>query len=150
MDLDLIRQVNKLRQDVDGLIKPEVNRWVAWVPTVTQGVAITKTVTYANYTVLGNTVIASASLALTSAGTAASAINISVPLTPATGVQLVGSFFFVDTSTSVSYAGALFWVVASTTMFLRTNTVIGNFGNAPGVTIASGDVMNISLTYERA
>jgi hypothetical protein len=57
--------------------------WTSWTPTVTQAGSITKTVTYARYIKLGRLVIAQAYLAITGAGSSATAVTVSLPVTAA-------------------------------------------------------------------
>lgn len=57
--------------------------WSTWTPTITQGVAVTKTVTYGKYIQIGKLVVAICNLAITSNGSVGSAILLSYPVTPA-------------------------------------------------------------------
>ena len=125
--------------------------WTSYTPTVTQGVAITKTVSYAKYARVNKTVIVSVSLALTSAGTAANVISVTLPLTclNTSSFTTIGSGFFYDTSTQTPYPLAV--AQASTSCFFWSSTAGGNFfGAVPGITIANGDYMGFTIAYEVA
>ena len=59
---ELIRQMNRMQQEIDSLVKPEVGTagstvWTDWTPTVTQSGSVTITVDYARYTKIDDTAI---------------------------------------------------------------------------------------------
>lgn len=152
-DLELIKQITRLQRQVDGLIKPEVGRWVDWTPTVTQLGAVTATVIYARYELSGNTVNAQMRLDITSAGTIANAIIIGgVPaaISPANvgSINVIGNGIVHDISTVV-YEGSLVAVGASDWRFLVSG--VNNYiGITPSFALASGDAISFQATYERA
>lgn len=123
--------------------------WAAWTPTWTQSATITKTITRATYTRFGRMITAYFNLTATSAGTAANAVNISnLPVAAATGAPIVGSWWYLDAGTTV-YVGSTHGISTTSVEF----TVSGNanpFGVTPGLTIASGDVFQATVTYEAA
>jgi len=125
--------------------------WTSYTPTVTQGVAITKTITYAKYARVNKTVIVSVSLALTSAGTASSILTVSLPLTSlnTSSFTTVGQAFFYDASAATPYP--LVSAAASTSVAFWSTTAGGNFfGAIPAVTVANGDFIGFTVAYEVA
>ncbi len=125
--------------------------WTSYTPTWTQSAAITKTVNYAKYNQVQKTVWVSMSMAATSAGTAANAIAVSLPVTAATSLSVaIGSGSFYDSSPAGHYAGAAI-LLSSTTVGLYTSaSTTGAVGVTPAVTVASGDQIFLSLCYEAA
>jgi hypothetical protein len=78
-----------------------------WTPTVTQGVTVTKTVTYAKYCRLGPLVYLCANMTITSAGTNGSVIAVSnLPVQVAFGV--VYGTAIVDNAGTAYYIGAAY------------------------------------------
>ncbi len=150
-ELDLIKQITKLQRQVDGLIKPEVGRWVDWTPTVTQGVAVTVTIGYAKYVVIDNAVFMRVALNITSAGTAGSVIQVGgVPTAVQPGFigSDIGEGRVFDAGTA-HYVGALVAVGASD--FRIMAHAQGNYiGAAPSFALASGDAIYFTAFYERA
>jgi len=151
-DMELVKQINNLQRQVNNLIKPEVGRWVDWTPTVTQGVAVTVTVTYARYVVMDNTVIMVARLGVTSAGTGGSNIVIAglptaiqVANTDALGV--IGTGVISDTGVA-TYQGALIAAGANDLRVIAHNTS-AYIGTSPSFALASEDVISFQAAYER-
>lgn len=127
--------------------------WRDWTPAVSQGAAITTTVTYAKYRTLGKVAFVNARLAFTSAGTGGSSIQIAglpsaIEMILGGDGDLVGTFYFQDTGTAHYFGG----VRPNGTTGLRfvTNTATNNFGANPAVTIANGDTMGLNLVYRIA
>jgi hypothetical protein len=129
--------------------------WTSYTPTVTQGVAVTATVNEARYARVNKIVIVKAHLSLTSAGTASSVIVCSLP-TGLNAVNTTGVFrptaglgLFYDTSTTTQY---LLGCQASAGGMQFVSDVVGgnNFGATPAVTIANGDFLAFTITYEVA
>lgn len=150
---DIVRQLTGLQRDVDGLIKPEVSRWQTWTPTVTQGVAVTVTVNYARYVVIGQTVVMMIRLSCTSAGTAGSVISIGgqgaiIQPTNTSGVTVIGSGIINDTSAGTNYQGAIIAFGATDWRFI-INLSTAYLGSNPALTLASGDAISFVASYER-
>lgn len=153
LENELVRQINSLQKQVDALVKPEVSRWMDWTPTITQGVAVTKTITYARYVAIGNTIVLQTRLAVTSAGTAGQAIIIGgIPINIANSGDLtyvVGIGTILDVS--VAYYGGLSVAAESaTTLSFTGYTVANRMGISPNFGLANGDVISFQATYERA
>lgn len=152
-DIDaLIRQINALEQRLDELVLPEVGRWIDWTPTVTQGVAVTRTISYARYIVMSDAVHMVVRLAITSAGTAANAIVIAgIPTTIApaniAGLGTIGSFIMLDSGVA-RYVGIVLPVGANDFRFW-TDPNVNYVGITPGITLASGDDISFQATFER-
>jgi len=141
----------------DVLTAAELNgigeAWTSYTPTVTQGVAVTNTPVYAKYAQVNKIVLVQVILALTSAGTAASVISVSLPNTPIVNslFGVAGSAMFYDLSASKPYV--LYPVLTNAPRVVQfwDNTSSGNFfGNSPGITSANGDVVTFSIMYEVA
>lgn len=125
--------------------------WLDWIPALTQGVAVTKTVARARYTRIGRTVIAQFSLAATSAGTAGQNVIVGLPVAAAVGSGvMLGAAHFYDASAATRYV-IVADLASSTTVWFVHDTGGGNvFGVTPGVTLASGDEIRGTFTYEAA
>jgi hypothetical protein len=123
--------------------------WPSYTPTVTQGVEVTKTVTYSEYIQIGKTVIWKFRLDLTSAGTATAAVVLSLPVTAETQSCHGGGFWY-DASSGNPYSGIVIIPASSTSVnFLVTSALQANvFGDTE--TLASGDVLAGGLTYQAA
>lgn len=154
MNLDeLIQQVTRLRQDVDGLIKPEVGRVISWTPTVTQSVSVTCTINNAHYMVLGTIVIVQVRLAITSAGTTNNPIVIggqpAIMQPVYSGVShVIGAINILDSGTA-NYSGSL--IAVGATDFRGIADGLGNYiGSTPNFALASGDVISFIAVYQRA
>ena len=125
--------------------------WETYTPTLTQGVAIAKTVNYARYCQIQTTVIVEV-LLTTTAGGLGGAIIVSFPsgLTPVTlgETRAVGSFLIRDTGTAY-YSGTC---IANTSGFygLAYGSTSNMGNNTPAFTIISNDQISISVTYEVA
>ena len=92
----------------------KLGAWTSYTPTVTQGVAVSKTVTYAKYVKLGRTVIGNMLLAITSSGTVSTQITVTTPVTAAqAGNIAIGQAYFYDGTRNVPLTG----VLSSTTAF---------------------------------
>ena len=127
--------------------------WTSYTPTVSQGVAVTCTVSYAKWAQVNKIVIVQANLVLTSAGTGGSVIAVSLPNTPSRDsvFALVGSAMFLDESASKVYnllpvttgspRNLSFWDVAANGNF---------FGATPNVAAANTDKLNFAVAYEVA
>lgn len=123
--------------------------WSGWVPTLTQGATLTKTVLNARYTQVNKTVWGSVAVTITSAGTAANAILIGLPVAALASSGLtIGSFEYVVTATT-NYTGIV--QLASTgTAFLVVTSSTNNFGVNPAVTAANTHSLSYSFMYEAA
>lgn len=148
--IELIRRITNLEEELDKLVKPEVGRWVAWTPTVTQGVSVTATVSYARCILSNNTVTLTTLLTATSAGTAGTAIVVSgLPYSIAntSAFSAIGSGVIVDAGVAV-YAGI---AVAAGANDIRVIYPGSNYiGVIPNFALANTDVISIAATYEVA
>lgn len=127
--------------------------WVDYTPTLTQGVAVGKTVTYARYVQSGTLVIAQIQLAVTGTGTPGSEIHIGLPVAPAGPPLLpVGHGAISDDSDAVLYNGVA-WLGAGSYVSLigpaLTSIPVGHFGQATFIdALTSPDAVTIEVAYE--
>jgi len=121
--------------------------WQDWTPTITQGSAVSKTVTVARYTQIGDTIHAYAKLAITGSGTASNTITMSLPATAAGTGYGGGSWWHFDTG-AVNRTGFTDLQSASLLRFFVTDD--GNPYGSISPTLASGDIFTVSFTYEAA
>ena len=125
--------------------------WNTFSPVIDQSGTITYTNNYSKYVMIGKTVHFQCSLVATSAGGAATAITVSLP------VNANGTTVFKNSG------GASFYDASAATMqVLQTNTggasvafvsdTSGgnNFGALPAITVGVGDYINLAITYEAA
>lgn len=127
-------------------------------PTLAQGAStnITKTVTYAKYAVESTGVVNFwAELSATAAGTAGSAITVSLPVTAHTDAvgQVVGGGFYNDGGTQ--YQAIAYLASATTVALLSTHGTASSstddpIGVNPNIAVASGDIINLAISYEAA
>lgn len=154
LEQELVKQINSLQKQVDGLIKPEVGRWKDWIPTVTQLGAVAVTVIYARYIIVVDTVIIQALLAITAGGTIGNAIVIGgvpaviAPANPTGAYSIIGAGFMHDASPGVHYHGALMAAGASDFRII-TNLSNSYLGIDPAVALANGDTLSFIASYER-
>ena len=122
--------------------------WTSYTPTLTQTATVTKTVTRAVYCKIGRLVIAQVQLAVTSAGTSGGAVLIGLPVTAAASGIMCGSMSISSTGTSVYTHGP---ALANTTSVFGMLSTAGNYyGINPSTALASGNVIQATLTYEAA
>jgi hypothetical protein len=132
--------------------------WQDYTPTWTQNATITKTVNWARYTKLNKWVQVSIKMTATSAGTANNVIKVGLPVNAATNNGVIGSLLVTDQDTSTSATRLAFFDSASTVKFynqaggidLATEAWGQTGGGNVAITIASGDVVYVQLTYEAA
>jgi hypothetical protein len=123
---------------------------IDFVPTLTQGVTVTKTTTYARYEKVGRWVTAQGVLACTSAGTANTAIQIGIPagLTAVQTLVPVGLVWWIASGVYYPVPAAL----GTTTTFV--GLILGsalNLGQTSGTfdnQIASGDTIAFNIRFE--
>jgi hypothetical protein len=126
---------------------------LTWTPTVTQGVAVTVTVNEATYRRTGRWIEATAVLTATSAGTASTAIVISLPVASksAYGIYSQLGTGLVATASNQELSGFAYWA-STTTMRLGSITALGSattyIGTSGWGTIVNTTVLSLSLRYE--
>jgi hypothetical protein len=137
------------------LAKIAAEAWTSYVPTLTQGVEVTVTVTYSKYEQRGKTVTWNFWLAITTAGTSGQAFELTLPVEAAVS-QITGSAGYYDAASSeASPPGSalrksLTAVGISTTeiAFEQSGTNASLLGGS--FAAANGDVLHGSITYEAA
>jgi hypothetical protein len=138
--------------DVNLYLAGEGGSWTTFTPQIDQVTTnIAKTVTYSRYGRWGRMIVFNFRMALTAGGTAGTAIEVTLPVTAAIGEGAsCGAGRVYDLSTTTSYGGA--WRIVSTTrMWFSGDWSAGTgWGNAPNIALASGDILEGSITYEAA
>ncbi len=157
MSDELVKRLNELQRQVDNLIKPELGRWVTIVPSLYQAAAVAATVNYARAFVENRKATVMVRLTATAAGTAGNNIYILLPATliPASGIlttQPLGTAFYLDTG-AAHYQGIAAYIadvggLPAIAMFNDTTTDGNVIGVNPAVTVASGDVFSLDVTFE--
>lgn len=151
---ELVKQINSLQKQIDGLIKPEVGRSVDWTPVVTQTVNVVVNVNRATYQLRENWIKIMCNLTVTGAGTAGTVIEVSGwpatinAVTPGTYAP-VGVGAVLDSGVNV-YEGIAHFNTAVTAMRFYWQPT-GNFiGVNPNFGLANTDEIYIDCSWEIA
>lgn len=139
--------IGHIHDDADGT---RAFAWVSFTPTWTQGAAVTHTVKYARYCLVGKVAFVRVHLVATGAGTAGNGMAIGgIPAVAAikqtaANVPTVGAFTYLDSGTGY-YVGSVVTSTASAVVMYRdgASTLFG-----AAITAASGDEVSINLSYE--
>lgn len=125
--------------------------WTDWTPTITQSVSVTATVNFARYTIIGNTVITQARLAVTSAGTTNNAIIIGGMPTAMSQANIPSEIgiIIINNAGTGFYVGMLV-VAAANDWRGRAHLETNYIGITPNFALASGDFIGFQAAYERA
>lgn len=126
-------------------IGPVHGAFTAYTPAVVQGVSVTSTNGGSGYVRLGRLIIGWFSVEATSAGTAANAITVTVPVAGTSGLA-VGTGHVVDASPSTTYTRFLRMASTTTVNFTTDAVELG----ASTLTLASGDTIRGHFMYEAA
>ena len=121
-------------------------------PTLTQGATVTYTINYSKYIAETGRVTFQAMLTATSAGTAANPVVVTLPVTGVGNVsyKVIGNGTIYDQNTNTTYNLACMHNAAGTLAFAGDTSAGSYFGQAPAITIASGDIISLNVTYEVA
>ncbi len=123
--------------------------WDSWTPTMTQSGSVTFTNTRSRYVRQGRLITMQAAMDVTGSGTSGNDIIVgNLPVTAAAAAGMVGSFYYLDSGSTI-YSGT---VLGSTTTTLKF-FVSGNgnaMGTNPAFACASGDLLRFEVTYEAA
>ena len=124
--------------------------WTSYAPTLTQGVGVTFTNTESRYAKVGRIVSCSGRIAPTSAGTAASVITLTLPLTAASSVVRAIGTHYVDAA-GTPYSGVVLLASTTTMLMITHATTSGGLGASPAWTIpSSAATISWTVTYETA
>lgn len=130
-------------------------KWTSWTPTVTQSGAVTCTVTFARYQIVGEIVHLRVQLDITGTGTTANAITIGgIPaaatpvITTGSDLAPLGMAVVLDQGTA-SYLG--FLVASTATVWhIRDSNTRANIGVSPSFALANTDIIIFNATYSKA
>ena len=121
--------------------------WTDWTPTITQGSAVTKTISYAKYSRTGPVVHLVMQVSMTASGTASNAIVISgIPASVRPLDVLMGTILILDSGTAY-YHGSAYYSGTDDTRGIAYggNNWMGI--NSPALTLASGDIIWLNCNY---
>lgn len=124
---------------------PDFTNLTDWTPSLTQSGAVSNTVTYAKYALLGNLCYVCANLAVTGAGTGNNDVIVgNLPKTPeANGAY--GIMWFNDNGTAW-YVGAAMWLNAGG-FSCRVHAGIDDVGKSPNFALANGDAIFLQALF---
>lgn len=132
----------------------QTGAWTDYIPTLAQSATVTKTITSARYSKVGRTVTVAVRLAVTGTGTASNAIVVGLPVTAAVASLVpAGHGWVLDTSAGKNYAGIAVLLSTTTAAIIVNNDpdFLGGGGSLNmTAALASGDTVNMVLTYEAA
>lgn len=137
-------------------IGPLWGAWTSWTPVVTQSATPTLTATGSRYMRIGRLIIATVNCAITSAGTAANDVVISLPVAAAGAATtfLTGTCMIEDTSAAARYVGTGVMVSATTFKLVPTAASVGTAlflgSNTFTAALANGDFIYGTVMYEAA
>jgi hypothetical protein len=125
--------------------------WQTYTPTVTQGVAVSKTLAWARYRRRGRTCEVQVQMTTTSAGTSANVIFVSLPVAPdftgSSQVFPVGVGHLQDTGTHQFMMTAC--LHTSQVIFVRNDITPANYvGADPSFALANTDLLSFNAAYE--
>ena len=153
----------RMRIDSAGLITgtgTSLGAWTAYTPTLAQGAStnIAKTYRYGlgdscRYALLGKMVFAVYNIVATAAGTAGSAVTLTLPTAAIGGLlgAIIGSGYYYDTSTSFAYKAVINCETTTTVTLMRSDTTTTSMvGADPNIAVDSGDVITFTIVYEAA
>lgn len=127
-----------------GLGVPDFTNLTDWTPSVTQSGAVTATVTYAKYVLIGNLCYATCNLAITGSGTGNNDIIVgNLPKTPAAN-GCYGTGWVNDNGTAWYHGAALY--LGSGIQFRAHNTG-DDIGRAPNFALANSDAIMMTVVY---
>lgn len=127
-----------------------------YTPTLVQSTAVTKTVNFSIYTVIGDLVWANGRIDVTGTGSANTAIIIGLPVNIKSGNDTapIGVAQFYDASANAFYKATALANTASDFAFYYYGDTATNSGNGSGtettVALANGDRLYWNLWYRRA
>ena len=135
-------------------IVSDIGAWTSYTPVIKGGATtVTATITYAKYVQIGKTVILQVQATVTSAGAASGRVTVSFPSAlPATiggDMTVIGSFSIKDIGTAY-YSGSALAFSTTTIAGLGYGGLDTMGVHTPAFTLASGDVVSISIMYEVA
>lgn len=119
--------------------------WIAYTPTLTQGVTVTKTTVQARYKKIGKTVVGQVVLNATTAGTLGVFVTIGLPFAVRAGNPIVGAGYIYDASTNIIYNLTFVGSGSGMSGFYQT----GNYwGASPNLALANTDQIALNFSYE--
>ena len=133
-----------------GLFGTPAEEWTDYTPTLTQGGAVAKTVTYASYLKRGDLVFVEVLLAITGSGTANNQIELGLPPLAALHSSFInGTFRVYNASGPNTFIGAAaVWTSTSVVCLTHNNSNrLGQAGSSFSSALSSGDFVSLSFWY---
>jgi hypothetical protein len=125
---------------------------VSYTPTLTQGVTLSKTIQVARYWQFNKMVVGQVALAITSSGTAGSALNIGLPIAGNAFSNIpVGTFLFTGGASHYgNKVGSAVMYTTSTVGGFVQDGISNWFGVNPSFQMLNGDSVYFTFMYEVA
>lgn len=143
-----------IRDNLNAVVPNGPDGWISYTPTLTQTVAVTKTVSYAKYMKVGRLVTVNFLLAVTGSGTAATAIKVGLPVTAAYsggGTLPVGFGAVYDQSAGAVWKGEAILASTADVQFRASGSSTGVLGSTDmTLGLANLDTVEGFLMYESA
>jgi hypothetical protein len=125
----------------------DVGSFIAFTPTLTQGVSVTLSQALGLYTRLGNLIIFNITITTSSAGTGGSEVVLGgLPVAGLLrGIPGVGWYHPVGAGTLYRVVGL--WNTSTSLFLVGSDANVTRFGSNPAITAANGDTFNFSGWY---
>lgn len=125
-----------------------LTEWQDWSPTLTQGVTVSRTITYGRWCRANTRVWAQCFLTCSSSGTSGQVITVSLPLAASNGDGMAcGSGFVLDGTTF--YVGCA-RLRTTTTADIIAHAQTNVLGAAPSMQLTTNDQVHFTIFYEAA
>ncbi len=146
---------NQVRDDLKALLPLDALAYTSYTPTLTQSATVNKTINYAKYTRIANTIIGKFNVSCSSAGTASNAVIVGMPVTASSVLStndLYGVGFIYDSSATLKYRAMVQFQSTTAIRFLTLHSTTDNLLGVVDFTAAlnTGDIVVGAFAYEAA
>ncbi len=134
------------------ITNPAIGLWSTFSPVWTQSGTISYTNNYSKYVQIGKTVHFQCSLLATSAGGAAVAMTVTLPVVSSNSsvFRTNGGANYYDASPGTMYVLSPYMISTSSIAFVSDASAGNNFGANPVIIVGIGDYISLAVTYEAA